>query len=103
MNWEATMPQNGRSSATGVQFHVARPARDRYQFDETLFTLSGNVVFANFHGARVFAQRMNQERDLVNFPEQAVRAGQINAMGLIHEMTHYMFRLHRDRYNPRML
>ena len=29
------------------EFHVSRAARDRYQFDEALFGLSGNVVFAN--------------------------------------------------------
>ena len=56
-----------------MEFHVARTARDRYQFDESLFAYMGNVIIANFHAARVFAQKMNQKRDLVNFPEQAVR------------------------------
>ena len=70
------------------EFHVSRNARDRYQFDETLFALSGNVVFANFYAARIFAQKMNDQRDLISFPERAVRAGQINALGLIDEMLH---------------
>ena len=65
------------------EFHISKAARERYQFDESLFGLSGNVVFANFHAARVFAQRMNAQRDLVRFPEQAVKSGQITAMGLI--------------------
>ena len=84
-------------------FHVSRVARDRYQFDETLFSLQGTVIFANFHAARVFAQKMNQKRDLVNFPEQAVKASQINAMGLIHELTHYMFRDYCQKKAPTLL
>ena len=79
------MPHDGSTTAIGLEFHVSRAARDRYQFDESLFSISGSVVFANFHAARLFAQRMNQRRDLVAFPEQAIRASQINALGLIHE------------------
>jgi len=82
------------------EFHVARQARDTYDFNETLFSLSGNVVFANFHAARVFAQKLNDKRDLVNFPEQAVRAGQINAMGLIDEILHLVVREYCEQRNP---
>jgi hypothetical protein len=51
------------TGAPVMEFHVARSARDRYHFDESLFQFSGNVIFANFHAARVFAQKMNQKRD----------------------------------------
>jgi glycosidase len=93
------MPYNGSKSAIGLEFHVSRAVRDRYQFDESLFSVSGNVIFANFHAARVFAQRMNQHRDLGAFPEQAVRASQINALGLIHEITHHVLRTYREQQN----
>jgi glycosidase len=86
-----------------MEFHVARGARDRYQFDEALFAYMGNVIIANFHAARIFAQKMNQKRDLVHFPEQAVRASQINAMGLIDEISHHIFRAYREQHNPRLL
>ena len=93
-----------RSSGSALrEFHVARTARDTYQFDEAIFAYTGNVVFANFHAARVFAQKMNQKRDLVNFPEQAVRPGQISAMGLIDEISHIVFRRYREQVNPTML
>ena len=82
------------------EFHISRSARERYRFDQTLFSLSGNVVFANFHAARVFAQRMNARRNLVRFPEQAVKAGQINAMGLIDEIMHLVLGLYRRQVNP---
>ena len=85
------------------EFHISRRARDRYQFDDTLFALTGNVIFANFRAARQFAQKMNDRRDLVRFPEQTVRAGQINAMGLIDEILHYVIRLYREQKNPQAL
>jgi glycosidase len=83
-----------------MEFHLSRQARDRYQFDDTLFALTGNVVLANLHAARLFAQRMNERRDLVHYPERAVRAGQINAMGLIDEILHGAAALYRQQVNP---
>lgn len=85
------------------EFHVARDARDQYQFDLALFTLSGNVIFPNFHAARIFAQKMNTYRDLINHPERAVRAGQLNAMGLIDEILHLVIAAYREQVNPNIL
>jgi glycosidase len=86
-----------------MEFHVSRQARDRYQLSDTLFSLSGNVLFANFHAARVFAQKMNDHRDLVRFPEQTVRAGYVNAMGLIDEILHFVVGLFREQQNPSVM
>ncbi|MCB0201625.1 MAG: alpha-amylase, partial [Anaerolineae bacterium] len=82
------------------EFHVSREARDLYQFDESLFSLRGTVVIPNFRAARQFADQMNERRDLVRFPEQAVKAGQINAMALIHEILHLMVVSYRQQKNP---
>jgi len=92
-----------KENAVTLEFHVAREARDRYQFDEALFSLSGNVIFNNFHGARVFAQKINDKRDLVRFPEQTVRAGHINAMGLIDEILHFVTDLYREQKNREVM
>jgi len=51
-----------------MEFHISRRARDKYQFDETLFAYDGNVIFANFHAARKFVQKINGQRDLASFP-----------------------------------
>jgi len=82
------------------EFHISREARDKYGFDETLFTITGNVIFANFHAARLFAQKMNEKRDLVSFPERAIRAGQIITMGLIDEILHFVAELYRQQAKP---
>src|SRR3990172_4981898 len=86
-----------------LEFHVSRAARDRYQFDEPLFASNGNVIFANFHAARTFAQKMNAKRDLARFPERAIRAGQINALGLIDEMLHHIVADYRREKNPAVM
>ncbi|MFW6115785.1 MAG: alpha-amylase family glycosyl hydrolase [Chloroflexota bacterium] len=85
------------SSRVTMEFHVSRETRELYKLDQSLFTLTGNVVFANFHAARLFAQRMNRRRDLARYPERAVRAGQINAMGLIDEILHYVVQRYREQ------
>jgi hypothetical protein len=46
-----------------MEFHISRQARKRYHFEDSLFSFDGNVIFANFHAARVFAQRMNEVRN----------------------------------------
>ncbi|HJS28412.1 MAG TPA: alpha-amylase family glycosyl hydrolase [Anaerolineales bacterium] len=83
-----------------MEFHVSKPARDRYQFDLSVYNLRGNVIFANFYAARVFADRMNSKRDLARFPEQAVTPGSVNAMGLIDEILHLIIQQYRQEVNP---
>ena len=85
------------------EFHISRQARDRYQFDQSLFTLQGNAIFANFHASRLFAQKMNQLRDLVHFPEQTIRAGQLNAMGLIDEIFHHVLLQYQREKNQQVM
>jgi glycosidase len=92
-----------KSNSAIMEFHVSRRSRDIYDFDQSLFSYSGNVIFANFHAARLFAQKINQKRDLVRFPEQAVRAGQINAMGLIDEILHFIVDLYRQQENTQVM
>jgi glycosidase len=89
--------------AVVMEFHISRKARDFYQFDDSLFSLSGNVILPNFHAARIFSQKINEKKDLISFPEQAIKAGQINAMGLIDEILHYIVSLYRDEKNSKVM
>ena len=79
-----------------MEFHISRRAREKFQFDQALFSYDGNVIFADFHSVRLFAQKINNQRDLISFPETAVKAGQLNAMGLIDEIFHHVFSLYRE-------
>ncbi len=86
--------------AVCMEFHVSRRARDLYDFDQLLFSLTGNVLLVDFHAARLFAQKMNQKRDLARFPDRAVKAGQLHAMGLIDEILHRVVAWYREQRNP---
>mgnify|MGYP000380228512 CR=1 FL=1 len=73
-------------------FHIRRALREKYQVDDALFSLRGNVVFANFYAARLLAQKINQARGA-----GAVQAGELNALGLIHEILHAVLQQYRQQ------
>ena len=72
------------------EFLISRTSRTQYRFDDMLFAMNGDVTFANFHSVRLFVQRLNEKRDLIAYPERSIRASEVNAMGLIHEIMHFM-------------
>src|SRR5476651_1839729 len=86
-----------------MEFHISRAARNRYQFADTLFSFSGNVIFANVAASREFAYRMNLVRDVKNHPERAVNAGALYAMGLIDEASHALMARYRERFDPAVM
>ena len=72
-----------------MEFHVSRASRDKYQFDQVLFSLNGNVIFANFQAARQFAAQINAQKKPGD--KGFVSPGQINALGLIDDFSSYRF------------
>jgi glycosidase len=86
-----------------MEFHIARSARERYQFPQTLFSYNGNVVFANMAACRAFAYRMNQVRESEKFPERSVHAGALFAMGMIDEATHVLMARYREQYDSQVM
>jgi glycosidase len=85
------------------EFHISRQSRDRYRFEEALFSITGNVIIADFFMARRFADRMNQVRRAARYPERSVTASDIYAMGLIDEILHYMVELYRRTVKPSVM
>ncbi len=85
------------------EFHVSREARDRYRFSDSLFTLTGRVVFAHLAASREFAHRINEVRKADQNPEKAVYPGALYAMGLIHEALHRIIALYRERQDPAVM
>ena len=82
------------------ELHISRESRDRYEFDQSLFSLSGQVIFADFHTARLFAERMNQRRDLARTPEKSARASELYALGLIDEILHHIVAEYKRQRRP---
>ena len=63
-----------------MEFHIHREIRERLQLDETLFSYTGNVIFANVTASRVLAQRWNEARGADADPAGAMNAGALFAM-----------------------
>ncbi|MGA3048632.1 MAG: alpha-amylase family glycosyl hydrolase [Terracidiphilus sp.] len=83
-----------------MEFHISRDARQRYLFSESLFSYTGNVVFANMAACREFAHRMNTVREVEKHPDRAVHAAQLYAMGLIDEASHVLMARYREQFDP---
>jgi glycosidase len=86
-----------------MEFHVSRAVRERYGFEDRLFSLTGNVVFADFAATRRVAQRMSAARERATDPDSQVRAGDLNAMGMIDEVLHHVVRLYRHQRNAQAM
>src|SRR6202046_4758268 len=86
-----------------MEFHVSREARDRYEFNQTLFAFSGNVVFANLGASREFAHRMNERRGADKDFSKTIQPGALYAMGLIDEMSHALVAYYRQRVDPKVM
>jgi glycosidase len=85
------------------EFHISRAARQRYEVEESLFSIHGTVVFANITAATKLAYKMNQIRDAARYPETAVKAGDLYAAGLLDEILHLVVDTYLENVNPRAL
>ena len=83
-----------------MEFHIKKEVREEFKLEGSLFSLTGNVVLADMRQVRAFTQRLNEKVDPVKNPERFVRAAQLNAMGLIDEILHYIVALYREQVQP---
>jgi glycosidase len=75
------------------EFHLSRRVRQTYQFDETLFSSDGRLIFSDFSAARRFVER------IYAVSGRLVPASDIYAMGLIDEILHLLIRQY-EKQNP---
>ena len=77
------------------EFHISKKVRDLCNFNRGLFASSGNVVFANMRNVREFQLLINNVFESRGEENKKLSAGQLNAMGLIDEILHYVCMLYR--------
>ncbi len=82
------------------EFHIHADIRKKYEVDDILFSSSGNVIFPNYRSVRELASKINQGRKRSGEINNEIRAGQLNAMGLIDEINHVIIRLYEEQENP---
>ena len=84
-----------------MEFHVSKKVRDLCKFDGELFSFNGNVIFSNPANVRKFAYAINASLDPVLEANKMIKAGQLNAMGLIDEILHLVCKAVRKQENPK--
>ena len=89
----------GNNLGITFDFHVSNHARNKYKIEESLFSITGDLIIANFNIARIISGRINEIRKSQG-SNQLTTAGQLNALGLIHEIFHYLIRLYENDENP---
>lgn len=86
-----------------MDFYISRISRDKYEFEDSLFSTAEDEIFSSFQAVQKFTQKINEKRDLENYPEQTANAGEINAIGLIHEIFHYIIDLYCEQIDDKTL
>ncbi len=96
------------TSVSNYEFHISRRSRDKYNFDEVFFSLTGDVIFSNYRAAQTFASKLNEERERSGLSTREdvaqklgqVSPGEINAMGIFHEIMHFVIDSYIVDINP---
>jgi len=78
-------------------FHVRRTARERYAIDDGLIGIRGDLLFTDVGGMRRLAARMNAARPTAS---AGVLAGEIAALGLLHEVGHLLIERYEAGLRP---
>jgi glycosidase len=86
-----TLPRTA-AIVTAMDFRIARQARDRYAFDERLFSTDGEAIVLDTVAALGLAERFVEARDA-----RARAASEIAALGLLHELAHRAVAVERRR------
>lgn len=90
----------GHTGPARYEFHISRAARDEHGLAGAPFSTSGNVIFADFYAARVFAAKLNERVNPAVHPERVVKAGKLNAMALVDELLHAVCERYRESAEP---
>ncbi len=79
------------------EFHLARDLRDQLDLDEILFALNGNVVLINNEAAHQIVQKLNE------LTSGNLQASDLNAMGLIDEILHFVVDRYIEQVKPEVI
>jgi len=81
-------------------FHISKSTRIKYKFDDSFYSLNGNLIIANSQAARYISDKINEVRKNEGAFDQLTTAGEINALGILHEVYHYLINHYVQKENP---
>ncbi len=79
--------------------HAEKNTRDKYQFSSDNYGIDGKIVVKNIHNSRMIAINMNLHRDILHFPEQTVKSGEIYAISLMNQIFQYIIHTYVNKNN----
>ncbi len=83
------------AAAAEKAFPVSSTSRIRFGLHAMEFTSSGSIIFADFFGSRQLAEKLNSLRP----GHDPVKAGALNAMAILHEISHVVCNFYRATIN----
>ena len=81
-------------------FHISKSTRIKYKFDDSFYSLNGNLIIVNSQAARYISDKMNEVRKNEGAYDQLTTAGEINALGVLHEVYHHLINYYTQNENP---
>ena len=86
------------------EFHISRLARDTFQFDDSFFSIRGDIVLTSARSAQRLAEAINEKRRALNVPvEDLVRPAELFGIGLLHEILHFIVQRYKEEREREIL
>lgn len=83
-------------------FHINQYSRQKYEVEDSLFSLKGNIVLTDAKQARILSQKINTKRSGEPENNQPTTPGQIKALGILHEIFHFVINYYQSKENPKV-
>jgi glycosidase len=81
-------------------FHISGYSRNKYRIDDSLFSIKGKIIITTPYQARLLSESINTVRKSEGKTNQQVTPGQVNGLGLLHEIFHFMINYYQEKVNP---
>jgi len=92
-----SLQNNNLYSGTVFEFHIAAKLRKEYNINSELFSITGNVVFANLQEVRKFVAKINRQKT----DNEKLLVSEVSAAGLMDEIFHFVLRRYEEEINPK--
>lgn len=83
-----------------LEFQISKKGWEYYEFDKGIFPEPGKIKLPNFQILRQIVKRIYERKDFKIFSHQPIRAGELNAIGLINDILRYILNAYRITKNP---
>jgi glycosidase len=85
------------SSGRGkVEFLISRTERNRYSFEDHLFSKDGHILSADYAAVLKLTERVNKIREDAGLSHMKISSEELYALGLMHEIFHHIVETYNE-------